>query len=60
MTNDTSGYETLSCDVTTVEYGQLTIDKLDDPASTEDMLVDFTSNSSYDNTQVFLVRINVL
>ena len=47
----------LTSDITSVEYEQLTIDKLDDPLATEDMLDDFATNPKYANTKVYLVSI---
>ena len=49
----------LTSDITSVEYEQLTIDKLDDPLATEDMLDDFATNPKYANTKVYLVSIYV-
>lgn len=45
----------LSTDVTSVDYEQLTIDKLEDPLATEDMLYDFSYNPEHVNTKVYLV-----
>lgn len=44
-----------SLDVTAVEYEQLTIDKLESPAETEDMLDDYYSNPSFKDTKIYLV-----
>lgn len=49
------GYNNVTCDVTAVEYEQLTIDSLDDSKSTLDMLLDFKANSSFAQTRIYLV-----
>ena len=45
-----------SAEVTAVDYEQLTIDKLEDPLATEDMLNDFATLPEHSNTKIFLVK----
>lgn len=45
----------LSSDVTAVDYEQLTIDKLEDPLATEDMLTEYATLPEHSLTRVFLV-----
>lgn len=49
----------LTSDITSIEYEQLTIDKLEDPLATEDMLEDYASNPKYATTKVFLVCVTL-
>lgn len=50
------GSKKLTSDVTAVDYEQLTIDKLEDPAATEDMLNDYATNPEHENLKIYLVR----
>lgn len=45
-----------SCEVTAVDYEQLTIDKLEDPQSTEDMLFDYAYEPQHRDTNIYLVQ----
>ena len=48
----------LSTDVTAVEYEQLTIDKLENPAAIEDMLTEYATHPQHQNTRIYLVNNN--